>query len=126
MPYLVAAPVLSGADIDAEEEPLAADVASEAEAEAIVLVGMTDPLGVIRPALALLVVVAIVLPPCANSVMLGIALPASVKRLFPATTVAERNFTSSLESVAVIGSPPVSSLPPTWFTVQVISTAFSL
>ena len=121
---MVAAPVLSGADTDAEEEPLAADVASEAEA--IVLVGMTDPLGVIRPALALLVVVAIVLPPCANSVMLGIALPASVKRLFPATTVAERNFTSSLESVAVIGSPPVSSLPPTWFTVQVISTAFSL
>jgi hypothetical protein len=123
---LKAAPVLSGAETDADEEPLAADVAPEAEAEAIVLVGATDPLGVIKPALALLVAVAIVMLPCANPVILGTTLPASVKRLFPATTVAERNCTSSLESVAVMGSPPVSSLPPTWFTVQVISTAFSL
>jgi hypothetical protein len=124
MPYLKAAPVLSGTDTDADVEPLAAGV--DAEAEAIVLVGLTDPLGVIAPALALLVVVAIVLLLCAKPVMLGMTLPTSVKRLFPATTVAERNCTSSLESVAVMGSPPVSSLPPTWFTVQVISTAFSL
>jgi hypothetical protein len=104
--------VLSGRDTDAEEEPLAADVAPEAEVEAIVLVGTTDPLGVIKPALGLLVVVAIALLPCADLVVLGTTLPASVKRLFPATTVAERNCTSSLESVAVMGSPPVSSLPP--------------
>ena len=117
--------MLSGRDADAESDPLAAGVDAEAE-EAMVLVGMTDPLGVIAPVLALLIVVATVLPACAEAVMLVAALAAGVKRLFPATTVAERNCTSSLESVAVIGLPPVSSLPPSWFTVQVISTAFSL
>jgi len=125
MPYLEAAPVLSGRDADADPDPLAAGVDAEAE-EAMVLVGMIDPLGVIAPVLALLIVVATVLPACAEAVMLVAALAAGVKRLFPATTVAERNCTSSLESVAVMGLPPVSSLPPSWFTVQVISTAFSL
>jgi hypothetical protein len=124
MPYLKAAPVLSGMDGDEDADPLAASV--DSEAEAIVFVGITDPLGVMAPALALLVVVAMVLPLCAEPVMLATTLAASVKRLFPATTVAERNCTSSLESVAVMGLPPVSSLPPIWFTVQVISTAFSL
>jgi len=123
MPYLGAAPVLSGRDADADSDPLAAGVEAE---EAMVLVGMIDPLGVIAPVLALLIVVATVLPACAEAVMLVAALAAGVKRLFPATTVAERNCTSSLESVAVMGLPPVSSLPPSWFTVQVISTAFSL
>jgi len=123
MPYLEAAPVLSGRDADADSDPLAAGVDAE---EAMVLVGMINPLGVIAPVLALLIVVATVLPACAEAVMLVAALAAGVKRLFPATTVAERNCTSSLESVAVMGLPPVSSLPPSWFTVQVISTAFSL
>jgi len=123
MPYLEAAPVLSGRDADADSDPLAAGVEAE---EAMVLVGMIDPLGVIAPVLALLIVVATVLSACAEAVMLVAALAAGVKRLFPATTVAERNCTSSLESVAVMGLPPVSSLPPSWFTVQVISTAFSL
>ncbi|KAJ4374849.1 hypothetical protein N0V83_001927 [Neocucurbitaria cava] len=54
----------------------------------------------------------------------ALALPPE-SRFAPSTTVAVANVTSLLDKTAVTG-PLVSSFPPDWFTVQVISTAWEL
>jgi len=136
MPYLVAAPVLSGADA---ELLWVANALEEEEAEATP-VDDTDPLGVIEPVLVALfaeaaaeVVVAaatageaVLCGAALALVLVALPLPLPLSKLWPSTTVAERNLTSSFDRVAVMGFPFVSSFPPFWATVHVIWMAFLL
>ena len=137
MPYLVAVPVLSGADA---ELLLVADVL-EAEAEAKATpVDDTDPLDAIKPVLVALFVegvteVVVAAATAGEAVLCGAALalvlvalplPLPLSKLWPSTTVAERNLTSSFDRVAVMGFPFVSSFPPFWATVHVIWMDFLL
>lgn len=124
MPNLAAAPVLSGG---AADDLLDVGATWAPEVEAGLAVELTMSLAVTSPVLALIALVvglALVLVVVALGVALGVALVCGLNKLLPSTTVRERNLTSWPEKTAVTGLPPVSSLPPSWFTVQVISTFF--
>lgn len=143
---LAAAPVLSGTlalsvtlalSGTLAEDWLDVGVGAILGVEAVLIVALADALAVsltdstvICPVLALLVKVATevdwALVLVVVALALGAVLVAVLSKLFPATTSTVKNLTSSLEKTAVTGSPPVSSLPPSCFTVHVISTFFLL
>lgn len=135
--YLAAAPVLSGG---AADEPLGVGVLSTLELKTmlllllllllpLLLVALAVLLGVARLDFALLVDVTIELDLGTLSAVadaVGVVLAFVLNKVFPATTVTVRNLTSSPVNDAVTALPPVSSFPPFWLTVHIISTFFLL